>query len=126
MLQTIDIDSSLLSEEEKNDLIRRIKEVNGAIDAAAEQVDELGYSFTQNQSGGSLFGFSQDDWSLFFENIGNGKFGAEELTMALLAAAEAANMAMDLYSGYDKMMTAKENAELKKYKKGLFGGWKRR
>lgn len=117
VLQTIDIDSSLLSEEEKNDLIRRIKEVNGAIDAAAEQVDELGYSFTQNQSGGSLFGFSQDDWSLFFENIGNGKFGAEELTMTLLAAAEAANMAMDLYSGYDKMMTAKENAELKKYKK---------
>ena len=117
VLQTIDIDSSLLSEEEKNDLIRRIKEVNGAIDAAAEQVDELGYSFTQNQSGGSLFGFSQDDWSLFFENIGNGKFGADEMTMALLAAAEAANMAMDLYSGYDKMMTAKENAELKKYKK---------
>ena len=116
VLQTIDIDSSLLSEEEKNDLIRRIKEVNGAIDAAAEQVDELGYSFTQNQ-GGSLFGFSQDDWSLFFENIGNGKFGAEEMTMALVAAAEAANMAMDLYSGYDKMMTAKENAELKKYKK---------
>lgn len=116
VLQTIDIDSSLLSEEEKNDLIRRIKEVNGAIDAAAEQVDELGYSFTQNQ-GGNLFGFSQDDWSLLFENIGNGKFGAEEMTMALLAAAEAANMAMDLYSGYDKMMTAKENAELKKYKK---------
>lgn len=117
VLQTIDIDSSLLSEEEKNDLIRRIKEVNGAIDAAAEQVDELGYSFTQNQSGGSLFGFSQEDWSLFFENIGNGKFGAEELTVALLAAAEAANMAMDLYSGYDKMMTTKENASLKKFKK---------
>ena len=116
VLQTIDIDSSLLSEEEKNDLIRRIKEVNGAIDAAAEQVDELGYSFTQNQ-GGSLFGFSQDDWSLFFENLGNGKFGAEEMTMALLAAAEAANMAMDLYSGYDKMMTTKENASLKKFKK---------
>ena len=116
VLQTIDIDSSLLSEEEKNDLIRRIKKVTGAIDAAAEQVDELGYSFTQNQ-GSSLFGFSQDDWSLFFENIGNGKFGAEELTMALLAAAEAANMAMDLYSGYDKMMTTKENASLKKFKK---------
>ena len=117
VLQTIDIDSSLLSEEEKNDLIRRIKEVNGAIDAAAEQVDELGYSFTQNQSGGSLFGFSQEDWLLFFENIGNGKFGAEELTVALLAATEAANMAIDLYSGYDKMMTTKENASLKKFKK---------
>ena len=115
-LQTIDLDTSLLSEEEKNDLLRRINEVNGAIDAAADKVEELGYSFTQNRSG-SLFGFSQDDWSLFFENIAAGKFGAEEMTMALLAAAEAANMAMDLYASYDKMMTAKENAELKKYKK---------
>ena len=116
VLQTIDLDTSLLSEEEKNNLIRRIKEVEGAIDAAADKVEEIGYSFTQNR-GGNLFGFSQDDWALFFDNIAAGKFGAEEMTMALLAAAEAANMAMDLYASYDKMMTAKENAELKKYKK---------
>lgn len=116
MLQTIDLDTSLLSEQEKNDLIRRIKEVEGAIDAAADKVEEVGYSFTQNR-GGNLFGFSQDDWALFFDNISAGKFGAEEMTIALLAAAEAANMAMDLYASYDKMMTAKENAELKKYKK---------
>lgn len=116
VIQTIDLDTALLSEEEKNDLLRRINEVTGAIDAAADKVEELGYSFTQNR-GGSLFGFSQDDWSLFFENIAAGKFGAEEMTMALLAAAEAANMAMDLYASYDKMMTAKENAELKRYKK---------
>ena len=116
VLQTIDLDTSLLSEQEKNDLIRRIKEVEGAIDAAADKVEEVGYSFTQNR-GGNLFGFSQDDWALFFDNISAGKFGAEEMTMALLAAAEAANMAMDLYASYDKMMTAKESAELKKYKK---------
>ena len=116
VLQTIDLDTSLLSEQEKNDLIRRIKEVEGAIDAAADKVEEVGYSFTQNR-GGNLFGFSQDDWALFFDNISAGKFGAEEMTIALLAAAEAANMAMDLYASYDKMMTAKENAELKKYKK---------
>lgn len=116
VLQTIDLDTSLLSEQEKNDLIRRIKEVEGAIDAAANKVEEVGYSFTQNR-GGNFFGFSQDDWALFFDNISAGKFGAEEMAMALMAAAEAANMAMDLYASYDKMMTAKENAELKKYKK---------
>lgn len=116
VLQSIELDTSLLSEEEKNELLRRIKEVDAAINTAADKVEELGYSFTQKQ-GGSLFGFSADDWSLFFDNIEAGKFGAEELTMALLAAAEAANMAMDLYASYDKMMTAKENAELKKYKK---------
>ena len=116
VLQSIELDTTLLSEEEKNELIRRIKEVSGAIDSAADKIDELGYSFTQNQ-GGNLFGFSQDDWELFFENLSNGKFGAEELTMALLAALEAANMALELYSSYDKMITAKENAELKRYKK---------
>ncbi len=115
VLQSIDLDTALLSDEEKNDLIRRIREVSGAIDSAADRIEDIGYSFSQNH-GGSLFGFSQDDWSLFFENLGNGKFGAEELTMALLAACEAANMAMELYSSYDKMMTSRENAELKRYK----------
>ena len=116
VLRTIDLDTSLLSEEEKNDLIRRINETKGAIDAAADRVEEMGYSFSQNR-GNNLFGFSQDDWNLFFENIRTGKFGAEELQIALSAAGQAANTAMDLYSGYDKMMTAKENAALKKFKK---------
>lgn len=116
VLRTIDLDTSLLSEEEKNDLIRRINETEGAIDAAADRVEEMGYSFSQNR-GDNLFGFSQDDWNLFFENIRTGKFGAEELQIALSAAGQAANTAMDLYSGYDKMMTAKENAALKKFKK---------
>lgn len=115
-LQSIDLDTALLSEEEKNDLLRRINEVENALDATADRVEELGYSFSSNQ-GKSILGFTQDDWEKFFENIEAGKFGADELKMALTAAVEAANMAMDLYASYDKMMTAKENAELKKYKK---------
>lgn len=46
VLQAIELDTSLLSEEEKNDLLRRIKEVEEKIDAAADKVEELGYSFT--------------------------------------------------------------------------------
>lgn len=116
ILQSIELDTALLSEEEKNELIRRIKEISGAIDSAADKIEELGYSFTQNR-GGNLFGFSQDDWALFFENLNNGKFGADELAMAFMAIAEAASSALNLYASYDKMMTARENAELKKYKK---------
>lgn len=116
VIQSIDLDTTLLSEEEKNDLLRRINEVENALDTAADRVEELGYSFSTNQ-GRSILGFSQDDWEKFFENIETSKFGADELKMALTAAAEAANMAMDLYASYDKMMTAKENAELKRYKK---------
>lgn len=128
ILQTIDIDSALLSEDEKNALIKRIREVFAAWTAAKEQVEqekkpeEQKYPFhmadeDKDKQSGFLFGFSRDDWSLFFENLKKGKIGIEEISFAFQAAAEAANMAMDLYSGYDKMMTAKENAELKKYKK---------
>ena len=92
-----------------------IDTITAKLAAAKNAVKELGYSFTTKQ--GDILGFSQDDWGQFFENISSGKAGADELKMALTAAAEAADMAMTLYSGYDKMMTAKENAELKKYKK---------
>lgn len=122
VLQTIDIDTALLSEEEKNDLLRRIREAQNAIDAAAEQVDALGagedggYSFLGN-SGGSLFGLSQDDWGTFFQNLKDGKFGIEDLAAAFVAVQGAATMALDLAAGYDKLMTARENAELKRFKK---------
>lgn len=115
LLKSIDLDSELLSDEEKRQLQEMIDTITAKLAAAKDTVKELGYSFTTKQ--GDILGFSQDDWGLFFENISSGKAGADELKMALTAAAEAADMAMTLYSGYDKMMTAKENASLKKFKK---------
>lgn len=115
LLKSIDLDSELLSDEEKRQLQEMIDTITAKLAAAKDTVKELGYSFTTKQ--GDILGLSQDDWGLFFENISSGKAGADELKMALTAAAEAADMAMTLYSGYDKMMTAKENASLKKFKK---------
>lgn len=115
LLKSIDLDSELLSDEEKRQLQEMTDTITAKLAAAKDTVKELGYSFTTKQ--GDILGFSQDDWGLFFENISSGKAGADELKMALTAAAEAADMAMTLYSGYDKMMTAKENASLKKFKK---------
>lgn len=115
LLKSIDLDSELLSDEEKRQLQEMIDTITAKLAAAKDAVKELGYSFTTRQ--GDILGFSQDDWGLFFENISSGKAGADELRMGLMAAAEAAEMAMSLYSGYDKMMTAKENASLKKFKK---------
>lgn len=115
LLKSIDLDSELLSDEEKRQLQEMIDTITAKLAAAKDTVKELGYSFTTKQ--GDILGFSQDDWGLFFENISSGKAGADELKMALTAAAEAADMAMTLYSGYDKMMKAKENASLKKFKK---------
>lgn len=115
MLKQIDLDTGLLSEEEKKQLQEMIDAFAAKLQAAKEAVNELGYSFTNRQ--GDIFGFSQEDWRTFFQNLEDGKFSAEELSMAFGAVSEAANMALNLYSSYDKMMTAKENAELKKYKK---------
>lgn len=115
LLKSIDLDSELLSDEEKRQLQEMIDTITVKLAAAKNAVKDLGYSFTTKQ--GDILGFSQDDWGLFFENISSGKGGADELKFALMAAAEAAEMAMSLYSDYDKMMTAKENASLKKFKK---------
>ncbi len=115
MLKQIDLDTELLSEEEKKQLQEMIDAFAAKLQAAKEAVNELGLSFTNKQ--GNIFGFSQDDWNRFFRNLADGKFGVDELSMTFGAVSEAANMALNLYSGYDKMMTAKENAELKKYKK---------
>ncbi len=116
VVQSIDLDTELLSEEEKNELLRRINEVTTNIDAAADKLDELGYSFSQNNSK-DILGLSQDDWSRFFDNIKNGKFGLDDLGAGLRAMAAAGQMAMNVYSSYDKMMSAKENAALKRDKK---------
>ncbi len=115
LLKSIDLDSELLSDEEKQHLQEMIDTITVKLAAAKNAVKDLGYSFTTKQ--GDILGFSQDDWDRFFENISNGQGGTDELRMGLMAAAEAAEMAMSLYSGYDKMMTAKENASLKKFKK---------
>lgn len=115
LLKSIDLDSKLLSEEERRQLQTMIDALTDKLREARTAVNDLGFSFSQKQ--GDIFGFSQDDWNLFFEHLKEGKFHIEDFEMAFLAVCEAANMALELYSGYDKMMSAKENAELKRYKK---------
>lgn len=115
LLKSIELDSKLLSEEERRQLQTMIEALTDKLREARTAVNDLGFSFSQKQ--GDIFGFSQDDWNLFFEHLREGKFHIEDFEMAFLAVCEAANMALELYSGYDKMMSAKENAELKRYKK---------
>lgn len=79
LLKSIDLDSELLSDEEKRQLQEMIDTITAKLAAAKDAVKELGYSFTTKQ--GDILGFSQDDWGLFFENISSGKAGADELKM---------------------------------------------
>ncbi len=115
LLKSIDLDSALLSEEERRQLQTMIDALGAKLREARAAVNDLGYSFSNKQ--GDLFGYSQEDWDRFFQNLKDGELGIDGWAMAFGAVAEAAGMALDLYSGYDKMMTAKENAELKRYRK---------
>lgn len=115
LLKSIDLDSKLLSEEERRQLQTMIDALTEKLKEARNAVNDLGFSFSKKQ--GDIFGFSQEDWKIFFEHLREGEFHIKDFEMAFLAVCEAANMALELYSGYDKMMTAKENAELKRYKK---------
>lgn len=115
LLKSIELDSKLLSEEERRQLQTMIDALNAKLQEARTVLNDLGFSFSNKQ--GDFLGFSQEDWDRFFQKLKDGELGINGWSMAFLAVCEAANMALTLYSGYDKMMSAKENAELKRYKK---------
>lgn len=66
---------------------------------------------------GSLFGVSQKSWKSLFDNIKEGKFGAEELSTVLSGIGGAAQEGFKLASKWSDMMSAKEQAQLKEYEK---------
>lgn len=108
MFDGLQIDMNQLSEEEKQDLLKRFEEIKAAFLGLQTTISDPQYSF--EGQGGDLLGMSQDDWKILFENLAAGKFGVEEMiatTKALISA----------FATYDKFMTAKENASLKRDKK---------
>ena len=75
------------------------------------------HKLKQGMGGGDLFGVSQDQWNQFFQNLEQGKFGAEGLGTAMQAIGGMAQQAMNIaYMAIDKV-NAKEKADLKQYEK---------
>ena len=66
---------------------------------------------------GSLFGVSQKSWKSLFDNIKEGKFGAEDLSTVLSGIGGAAQEGFKLASKWSQMMAAQEQAQLKEYEK---------
>lgn len=75
------------------------------------------HSLLEGMGGGELFGVSQDQWQTFFDNLAEGKFGAEGLATSVQAVGEAAQEAMKLASMWAERQTAIENKQLKEYQK---------
>ena len=118
----------ILSDAEYNALRKKLNEIIGLMNQAAAgkptggqsaptQPEAETHSLTQGMGGGDLFGVSQEQWNQFFQNLEQGKFGAEGLGTAIQAIGGIAQKAMDIaYMAIDQV-NAKEKADLKQYEK---------
>lgn len=126
--QKLDLGTKILSDAEYVALQRKLQEIIRLMNQAAAgkptggqsaptQPEAETHSLTQGMGGGDLFGVSQDQWNQFFQNLEQGKFGAEELGTAVQAIGGMAQKAMDIaYMAIDRV-NAKEKADLKQYEK---------
>lgn len=127
----LDLAGTILSDAEYNALRKKLQEIiklmnqaangkpvgGGSDPAATSSGGTEVHSLTQGMGGGDLFGVSQDQWNQFFQNLEQGKFGAEGLGTAMQAIGGMAQKAMDIaYMAIDRV-NAKEKADLKQYEK---------
>lgn len=124
----LDLAGEILSNAEYNALRKKLNEIIGLMNQAAAgkptggqsaptQPEAETHSLTQGMGGGDLFGVSQEQWNQFFQNLEQGKFGAEGLGTAIQAIGGIAQKAMDIaYMAIDRV-NAKEKADLKQYEK---------
>ncbi len=111
----LEIDFSLLSEEEKLNILDRLEEVQKKLGNIGFVTSDIGYSLFNSE--GCLFGITEDDWETFFDNVGEGKIGFEEIALAVQAAAALGNELIGIFSANDRKQTAIENNQLKEYHK---------
>lgn len=125
----LDLGTQILSDAEYVALQKKLKEIIRLMNQAAQGKPTGGqgsgatpeatevHSLKTGMGGGDLFGVSQDQWNQFFQNLEQGKFGAEGLGTAMQAIGGIAQKAMDIaYMAIDRV-NAKEKADLKQYEK---------
>ena len=125
----LDLGTKILSDAEYVALQKKLKEIIKLMNQAAQGKPTGGqgsgatpeatevHSLNTGMGGGDLFGVSQDQWNQFFQNLEQGKFGAEGLGTAMQAIGGMAQKAMDIaYMAIDRV-NAKEKADLKQYEK---------
>lgn len=98
----------------KKKLQEIIKEIN---ETSASLASESEGGFWAGTGNGNLFGVSQEQWDQFFSNLSQGKFGALDLGNAITAMGGLAQEGFQIASRALAMTAAKEQQELKAFKK---------
>lgn len=91
-----------------NEIIKKIAQIQGSL---------FDPSWKDGTGNGSFMGVSQAEWDSFFENLKEGKFGAEDLGAAIRAAGGASQEAFGLADQAIAMIEARENDALETSKK---------
>ena len=110
-----------LSEEQLQKYRQKLQELLEQIGIAKAEVDNLEGnlwgSIVSGTGDGSLFGISQSDWELFFQNLADGTMSVEDLQTAIGAIGNVAQEAFNLTSKYVELTNAKEQKEFDDWSK---------
>ncbi|MBQ6198182.1 MAG: phage tail tape measure protein [Bacteroidales bacterium] len=110
-----------LSEEQLQKYRQKLQELLEQIGIAKAEVDNLEGnlwgSIVAGTGDGSLFGISQSDWELFFQNLADGTMSVEDLQTAIRAIGNVAQEAFNLTSKYIELTNAKEQKEFDDWSK---------
>ncbi|MBK6346545.1 MAG: hypothetical protein IPF68_11520 [Bacteroidales bacterium] len=106
----LNLSDKMLSEEEKQVLLDRIKELSEALaklkGGGEIDVDKVGNA--KESKGADILGFSQDDWDAFNENLKNGKFGVNDMILAVSAL-------KNVFQSYYESVSKSEQARLEQF-----------
>ena len=110
-----------LSEEQLQKYRQKLQELLEQIGVAQAEVENLEGnlwgSIVAGTGDGSLFGISQSDWELFFQNLADGTMGVEDIQTAISAIGNVAQEAFSLTSKYMELTNAKEQKEFDDWSK---------
>lgn len=118
-LDDLTIGDGILSDEQKEDILRRIEEIKlkmselgvGAVKEDSEKSEKKA-DFGSASLGNDIFGMSQDDWATLFENLEKSNLALEEKT---LIATTLASTLTNVFAKYGEYVSAQEAKQLQQY-----------
>lgn len=118
IVETGEFEGIAIPEEQLDAFKKKLQEVIKEItETSAALAGESDGGFWSGTGNGNLFGVSQAQWDQFFSNLSKGKFGAMDLGNAITAMGGLAQEGFQIASQALAMTAAKEQQELKAYKK---------
>lgn len=113
----LSLDTSILTEEQKNKLIQMLVEVQDKIISFEAETEKMKKTTITGFGATDLLGFSLDDWEVLFSKFESTGDKLKDMEEKVRRVAMAFQAMVGVYAMYDKFATASENKQLKQFKK---------